>query len=164
MEVYSRDTVNLSVNLLMYYRIYNVRKAIYGVDDLYASVYNVAQAEIKTIMGSMTMTEVLTAQDGVNIMAREKFNNDFEPWGVVCTRLEILDITPPANISEISRCRCLQSALAERSSSRRKEESPSSSWSPTESRSSNFRPVSLSRRPRGNDPRERRRASRAGKG
>eukprot|EP00949_MAST-11_sp_MAST-11-sp1_P003090 g3090.t1 len=99
MEVYSRDTVNLSVNLLMYYRIYNVRKAIYGVDDLYASVYNVAQAEIKTIMGSMTMTEVLTAQDRVNIMAREKFNNDFEPWGVVCTRLEILDITPPANIS-----------------------------------------------------------------
>merc|ERR1711871_738662 len=36
---------------------------------------------------------------GINELARVKFNQDFRPWGVVCTRLEILNISPPANIS-----------------------------------------------------------------
>lgn len=58
------------------------------------SISNVAQAEIKVIFGSMTFTEALTSQDEVNQKAMKKLNQDFREWGVYCTRLEILNISP----------------------------------------------------------------------
>lgn len=109
-QVFTRDTVNLNVNILMYYRIFNVKKAVYGVDDLHASISNVAQAEIKVIFGSMTFTEALTAQDKINKLALEKLNKDFKAWGVVCTRLEVINIQPPSDITS----RLRQQMLAER--------------------------------------------------
>ena len=109
-QVFTRDTVNLNVNMLMYYRINNVKKAVYGVDDLHASISNVAQAEIKVIFGSMTFTEALTSQDEVNRLAMQKLNKDFRAWGVQCTRLEILNIQPPVDITS----RLRQQMLAER--------------------------------------------------
>ena len=109
-QVFTRDTVNLNVNMLMYYRIFSVKKAVYGVDDLHASISNVAQAEIKVIFGSMTFTEVLTAQDKINELALESLNRDFKAWGVVCTRLEVINIQPPTDITS----RLRQQMLAER--------------------------------------------------
>lgn len=109
-QVFTRDTVNLNVNILMYYRIFNVKKAVYGVDDLHASISNVAQAEIKVIFGSMTFTEALTAQDRINKLALEKLNKDFKAWGVICTRLEVINIQPPSDITS----RLRQQMLAER--------------------------------------------------
>jgi regulator of protease activity HflC (stomatin/prohibitin superfamily) len=109
-QVFTRDTVNLTVNMLMYYRIFSVKKAVYGVDDLHASISNVAQAEIKVIFGSMTFTEALTSQDEVNRKAMDKLNKDFREWGVYCTRLEILNISPPTDITS----RLRQQMLAER--------------------------------------------------
>ena len=94
----------------MYYRIFSVRKAVYGVDDLHASISNVAQAELKVIFGSMSFTEALTSQDKVNELAMSKLNKDFVNWGVECTRLEILNITPPNDITN----RLRQQMLAER--------------------------------------------------
>jgi regulator of protease activity HflC (stomatin/prohibitin superfamily) len=109
-QVFTRDTVNLTVNMLMYYRIFSVKKAVYRVDDLHGSISNVAQAEIKVIFGSMSFTEALTSQDEVNRLAMEKLNKDFHEWGVHCTRLEILNITPPNDIT----ARLRQQMLAER--------------------------------------------------
>jgi regulator of protease activity HflC (stomatin/prohibitin superfamily) len=109
-QVFTRDTVNLNVNMLMYYKIFSVKKAVYGVDDLHASISNVAQAEIKVIFGSMTFTEALTSQDEVNRLAKEKLNKDFREWGVHCTRLEVLNISPPSDITS----RLRQQMLAER--------------------------------------------------
>ena len=109
-QVYTRDTVNLNVNMLMYYRIFSVKKAVYGVDDLHASISNVAQAEIKVIFGSMTFTVVLSAQDKINALALESLNRDFKAWGVVCTRLEVINIQPPTDITS----RLRQQMLAER--------------------------------------------------
>ena len=109
-QVFTRDTVNLTVNMLMYYRIFSVKKAVYRVDDLHASISNVAQAEIKVIFGSMTFTEALTSQDEVNRLAKQTLNKDFHEWGVHCTRLEILNISPPQDITS----RLRQQMLAER--------------------------------------------------
>jgi regulator of protease activity HflC (stomatin/prohibitin superfamily) len=109
-DVFTRDTVNLTVNMLMYYKIFDVKKSVYRVDDLHGSISNVAQAEIKVIFGSMTFTEALTSQDEVNRLAKAKLNKDFHEWGVHCTRLEILNISPPNDIT----ARLRQQMLAER--------------------------------------------------
>ena len=97
-EVYTRDTIQLEVNALMYYRIVDVKKAMYGVDDLHMAVGNVAQAEIKMLFGSMTFTEALSAQDRINEYLVPKFNKEFSAWGVVANRVEILDYKPSESV------------------------------------------------------------------
>jgi len=97
-EVYTRDTIQLNVNALMYYRIVDVKKAMYGVDDLHMAVGNVAQAEFKMLFGSMNFTEALSAQDKINDILVPKFNQEFAAWGVVCNRVEILDYKPSESV------------------------------------------------------------------
>lgn len=97
-EVYTRDTIQLTVNALMYYRIVDVKKALYGVDDLHMAVGNVAQAEFKMLFGTMDFTEALSAQDKINELLIPKFNKEFAAWGVVCNRVEILDYTPSQSV------------------------------------------------------------------
>ena len=97
-QVYTRDTIQVRVNALMYYKIVHVKKAIYGVDDLHSAVGNVAQSEMKMIFGSMTFTEALSAQDKINELLIPKFNQEFEAWGVYCTRVEVLDFMPSQSV------------------------------------------------------------------
>jgi len=97
-QVYTRDTIQVRVNALMYYRIVHVKKAIYGVDDLHAAIGNVAQSEMKMIFGSMTFTEALSSQDKINEILVPRFNKEFEAWGVHCTRVEVLDFMPSQSV------------------------------------------------------------------
>jgi len=52
-EVYTKDTVLLDVNALMYYRIFDIKKAIYEVDDLQNALMNTAQTQLKEVFGNM---------------------------------------------------------------------------------------------------------------
>jgi regulator of protease activity HflC (stomatin/prohibitin superfamily) len=65
-EVYTKDTILLDVDSLMYYRIVNAKDAIYEVDDLQNAIVNVAQTQLKEVFGSMTFQECMTSQDQIN--------------------------------------------------------------------------------------------------
>lgn len=65
-EVYTKDTILLDVNSIMYYRIVDVCKAVYEVDDLPSAITNVAQTQLKEVFGSMTFQECMTSQDQIN--------------------------------------------------------------------------------------------------
>lgn len=78
-EVYTKDTILLDVNSLMYYKIVDVKKASYEVDDLRGAIVNVAQTQLKEVFGRMTFQECMTSQDQIN-----------EYWTLM--KCEILDI------------------------------------------------------------------------
>lgn len=65
-EVYTKDTILLDVNSLMYYKIVDVKKAVYEVDDLHGAIVNVAQTQLKEVFGRMTFQECMTSQDQIN--------------------------------------------------------------------------------------------------
>ena len=65
-EVYTKDTILLDVNSIMYYRIVDANKAIYEVDDLESAIVNVAQTQLKEVFGRMTFQECMTSQDQIN--------------------------------------------------------------------------------------------------
>jgi regulator of protease activity HflC (stomatin/prohibitin superfamily) len=65
--------LQLQVNAVMYYRIKDVQKAVYQVDDLTAAVQNVAQAQLKDVFGSKTMSAALQGQKAVNDYLQRMF-------------------------------------------------------------------------------------------
>lgn len=110
-EVYTRDTILLDVNSIMFYRIVDIKKAVYEVDDLNTgtgmhfdykdvifkkcvAISNVAQTQLKEVFGNMSFTEALASQTKINSHMKTAFGERFSQWGVQVERMELLDMTP----------------------------------------------------------------------
>ncbi|KDO29240.1 hypothetical protein SPRG_19906 [Saprolegnia parasitica CBS 223.65] len=81
-EVYTRDTILLDVNSIMFFRIVDVRKAVYEIDDLSSAIANVAQTQLKEVFGNMTFTEALASQSVINAHIQHTFGDRFAQWGL----------------------------------------------------------------------------------
>lgn len=101
-DVYTKDTVLLEVNAIMYYSISDTRKAIYEVEDLDSAIQNTAQSQIKEVFGSMTFKEALSSQVQINAHMKKNFSAGFEKWGITVHRIELLDMSPKSS-SDTSR-------------------------------------------------------------
>jgi regulator of protease activity HflC (stomatin/prohibitin superfamily) len=101
-DVYTKDTVLLEVNAIMYYSISDTRKAIYEVDDLDSAIQNTAQSQIKEVFGSTTFKEALSSQVQINAHMKKNFAAGFEKWGITVHRIELLDMSPKSS-SDTSR-------------------------------------------------------------
>jgi len=99
-EFYTKDTVLLDVHALMYFRIYDIKKAIYEVDDLQGALSNTAQTQLKEVFGNMNFTEALESQSQINEHLVQEFSKLFSHWGIVVERMELLDLSPKSSISE----------------------------------------------------------------
>lgn len=99
-EVYTKDTIVLDVNSIMYYRIVDIKKAVYEVDDLQSAIVNVAQTQLKEVFGRMTFQECMTSQDQINEHMKQAFLPRFQAWGIKVERMELLDILPRSNIAQ----------------------------------------------------------------
>lgn len=100
-EVYTKDTILLDVNSLMYYRITDIKKAIYEVEDLQAALSNTAQTQLKEVFGNMTFSEALQSQNYINEHLRRDFAKLFSAWGIHVERMELLDMMPKQATSEV---------------------------------------------------------------
>ncbi|EQC35083.1 hypothetical protein SDRG_07319 [Saprolegnia diclina VS20] len=95
-EVYTRDTILLDINSIMFFRIVDIKKAVYEVDDLNTAIANVAQTQLKEVFGNMTFTEALASQSVINAHIQRSFGERFAQWGLVVERMEVLDMLPKA--------------------------------------------------------------------
>lgn len=100
-EVYTKDTILLDVNSLMYYSIGDIKKAIYEVEDLQNAISNVAQTQLKDVFGNMTFSEALASQHQINQHMKKNFSLTFAKWGIVVERIELLDMKPKASTADV---------------------------------------------------------------
>jgi len=84
----------------MYYRIFDIKKAIYEVDDLQGALSNAAQSQLKEVFGNMNFTEALTSQTSINEHLGKEFSKLFFAWGIHVERMELLDLAPKQATSE----------------------------------------------------------------
>lgn len=94
MEVYTRDTLLLEVDAVMYYRLSDVFKACYEIDDLQNALMAAAQTQIKEAFGHMTFHEALECQSFINEYLVREFGALFEKWGVQVFRMEMISLKP----------------------------------------------------------------------
>ena len=97
-DVITRDNAMVRVDGVNFYQILNAPTAAYEVDMLEASIVNLTMTNIRTVMGSMDLDELLSNRDVINAKLLDVVDNATETWGVKVTRIEIKDIEPPRDI------------------------------------------------------------------
>jgi regulator of protease activity HflC (stomatin/prohibitin superfamily) len=97
-DVITRDNAMVRVNGVTFFQVINAAKASYEVDQLEASIINLTMTNIRTVMGSMDLDELLSNRDHINAQLLHVVDAATEAWGIKVTRIEIKDIDPPRDL------------------------------------------------------------------
>jgi len=98
--VITQDNVTITIDTVVFYKITDPAKAVYEIQSLKKGIEYLAITTIRDIVGKMDLDETFSSRDAINDQLRAILDEATDPWGCKVDRVEIKDITPPADIRD----------------------------------------------------------------
>jgi regulator of protease activity HflC (stomatin/prohibitin superfamily) len=97
-EVITRDNVAVAVNATIFSQVVDAKPALFSVSSYLVATDQLSRTTLRSVFGSLTLDEALTQRDRINVQLQQQLESVTDKWGVRINRVEIVDITPPAQI------------------------------------------------------------------
>ena len=97
-EIITKDNASVKVDGVAFFQVLDARRAAYEVSDLQSALLNLVMTNVRTVMGSMDLDQLLSHRDDINGRLLTVIDAASEPWGIKVTRVEIKDIEPPKDL------------------------------------------------------------------
>lgn len=97
-EVITRDNVTVSVNATIFSQVVDAKAALFSVSNYVVAIEQLARTTLRAVFGSLTLDEALSQRERINAQLQEQMESVTDKWGIRINRIEIVDITPPAQI------------------------------------------------------------------
>lgn len=99
-EVITRDNASVAADGVAFFQILDAAAAAYEVAGLRNAVLNLVMTNLRSVMGSMDLDDLLSNRDAISERILRVVDQAAHNWGVKITRIELKDIAPPANLVE----------------------------------------------------------------
>merc|ERR1719460_646256 len=97
-EVLTRDSVTVSVDAVVYYRVSNATISVANVENAHHSTRLLAQTTLRNILGTKNLHEILSERDSISFSMQTVLDEATEPWGIKVERVEIKDCRLPVQL------------------------------------------------------------------
>jgi len=96
----TRDNATISIDFIVFYKVVDAVMSVLEVQNFAGAAQNVAATTLRSVVGDMTLDDVLAQREKMNYVLREKLDEVTERWGVKVTNVEIREIVPPPAVQE----------------------------------------------------------------
>ncbi|XP_022044907.2 stomatin (EPB72)-like 3a [Acanthochromis polyacanthus] len=94
-EILTKDSVTVSVDGVVYFRIYCPISAVTKVSNAHSSTRLLAQTTLRNVLGTKNLAELLSDREGISVSMQESLDEATDPWGIKVERVEIKDVKLP---------------------------------------------------------------------
>ena len=98
--VITKDNVTITIDTVVFYKVTDPAKAVYEIQSLKKGIEYLAITTIRDIVGKMDLDSTFSSRDMINEELRAILDEATDQWGCKIDRVEIKDITPPADIRD----------------------------------------------------------------
>jgi regulator of protease activity HflC (stomatin/prohibitin superfamily) len=97
-EVITKDNASVTVDGIAFFQVFDAAKASYEIAHLEPAIVKLTMTNIRSVMGSMDLDQVLSHRDEINERLLRVVDAAVSPWGIKVNRVEIKDIVPPDDL------------------------------------------------------------------
>ena len=91
----TEDNAAINIDFIIFYKVVDATMSVLQVQNFAGAAQNIAATTLRSVVGDMTLDEVLSKRDAMNEVLRVKLDEVTERWGVKVGNVEVREIVPP---------------------------------------------------------------------
>lgn len=100
-EALTRDSVTVTVDAVLYFRIQNATVSVTNVSDAPGSTKLLAQTTLRNMIGTKNLSDILIDREGLSAQMQSFLDDATDAWGVRVERVEIKDVRLPVQLQRV---------------------------------------------------------------